>query len=253
MQNRRNGLLLCGGCGAERKIDEQYCESCGAGWEVKEVISPTQPARDTSQGQGGPSDTDGPTARSRPNWLVIVIVAVLTVILSVVTTTLLIRSPVQSTENADLSSPARVRITAQASSIRNSTGSLTYLAGHAIDGNLATAWIEGTDGPGIGEWIRFDFDREVELLRVRLAPGYFKSSTTWVRNNRLAMVTLYLSDGTKREWQLDDRMEQQELDLKGARTHWVRMTIERIYPGSKDSEDSPLSEITFDFKTNKSQ
>ena len=227
--------MLCGSCGARVELDQQFC-SCGRAVNrlVGDILEPEllslQPGN--------------VVIRRRANWIAFVVVALVTLILSVGATTWLYRGQ----ERADLSTAPRVRITANASSVRSAMGSLTYLPDHAIDGNPATAWVEGVDGPGIGEWIRFDFDRYVEVLRMRLAPGYFKSSQSWARNNRLAMVTIDLSDGSSRAWSLDDRMEQQEFDLKGVRTRWVRITIERIYPGSQDSKDSPLSEVTFDFK-----
>ncbi|MBA2526333.1 MAG: hypothetical protein H0V18_11235 [Pyrinomonadaceae bacterium] len=60
----------------------------------------------------------------------------------------------------------------------------TYDPANTIDGNKGTAWIEGAEGPGWGEWIRFEFDREINLHRVLILPGYFKSPAIWARNNR---------------------------------------------------------------------
>jgi len=91
--------------------------------------------------------------------------------------------------SGDAPSLTPVRITATASSTKASDGSLTYWAANVLDGNLATGWCEGTPyDPGIGEWIRLDFDREVVLASVRLTPGYFKTQNLWVHNNRLAVA-----------------------------------------------------------------
>ncbi|HET6648041.1 MAG TPA: discoidin domain-containing protein, partial [Pyrinomonadaceae bacterium] len=79
-----------------------------------------------------------------------------------------------------------LKIKATASSVRYAVQSNTYDPSNAIDGNKGTAWIEGVDGPGWGEWIRFDFDREINLHRVLILPGYFKSPAIWARNNRIS-------------------------------------------------------------------
>jgi hypothetical protein len=52
----------------------------------------------------------------------------------------------------------------------------TYYAANAIDGKSSTAWIEGAAGPGVGEWIRFDFDREINLHRSSFSQDISKVS-----------------------------------------------------------------------------
>jgi uncharacterized membrane protein len=143
---------------------------------------------------------------------------------------------------------APVSITATASSTRAPEKENTYVAANVLDGSLLTAWTEGAAGPGIGEWIRCDFDREVSLRRILITPGYFKSPALWSQNNQLAAATFYFSDGTSRRFTFPDRMEEQRLDLGKVKTRWVRMVIEDIYPGSVDSEDTPISQLTFEFE-----
>src|SRR5260370_35228735 len=86
-----------------------------------------------------------------------------------------------------------LKITATASSVRLAVQSNTYYPANAIDGKRSTAWIEGVDGPGIDERIRFDFDREINFHRILIQPGYFKRPLIWGENNRLANVTGVLS------------------------------------------------------------
>jgi hypothetical protein len=143
---------------------------------------------------------------------------------------------------------APVSITATASSTRAPEKENTYAASNVLDGSLLTAWTEGAAGPGIGEWIRCDFDREVSLRRILITPGYFKSPALWAQNNQLAAATFSFSDGTSRGFTFPGRMEEQRLDLGKVKTRWVRMTIEDIYPGSADSEDTPISQLTFEFE-----
>lgn len=143
---------------------------------------------------------------------------------------------------------AALHITTTASSTRVPLKSFTYDAAHVLDGDLQTAWIEGVPGPGLGEWIRCDFDREVKLNRVRLTPGYFKNASIWRQNNRVAAATLYFSDGTSRSYTFPDQMQWQPLDTGGVRTRFVRLVITDMYPGSVDSEDTAISEISFDWE-----
>src|SRR2546421_2334927 len=138
-----------------------------------------------------------------------------------------------------------LRITASASSMRLAVQANTYYASNAIDGKRSTAWIEGVDGPGIGEWIRFDFDREINLHRILFQPGYFKSPSVWAQNNRLATVTAQFSDGSSHQLNFSDRMESQKIDIASVRTRWVRLVIESVYYGS--DPDTALSEVAFEW------
>jgi len=139
-----------------------------------------------------------------------------------------------------------LKITASASSIRLAVQANTYYASNAIDGKRATAWIEGANGAGIGEWIRFDFDREITLRRILWQPGYFKSPAIWNQNNRLATVSAEFSDGTWRELKFVDRMESQKLDVGAIRTRWVKFVITAVHYGS--DPDTAVSEVAFEWE-----
>src|SRR6266481_1105783 len=118
-----------------------------------------------------------------------------------------------------------LKITGSASSVRLAVQSNTYYPANAIDGKRSTAWIEGVDGPGLGEWIRFDFNREINLHRILIQPGYFKSPQIWAENNRLASVTAYFSDGSSRDLNFTDHMDSQRVDLGSIKTRWVKLVI----------------------------
>jgi hypothetical protein len=148
-----------------------------------------------------------------------------------------------------ISSPsngAPLKINASASSIRLAVQANTYYASNAIDGKRATAWIEGAEGAGIGEWIRFDFGREINLHRILWQPGYFKSPAIWNQNNRLATVRAEFSDGTSRELKFVDRMESQKVDVGAVRTRWVKFVITGVHYGS--DPDTAVSEIAFEWE-----
>ena len=153
--------------------------------------------------------------------------------------------PGTSTEGLNSkSSPLQIKVTA--SSVRYAVQSNTYDPANTIDGSQTTAWIEGTDGPGWGEWVRYDFDREINLHRILILPGYFKSQAIWARNNRISAAALYFSDGTKRIINFPDRMERQKVDVGSIRTRWVRIELEDFYFG-KDP-DTPISEVAFEWE-----
>ena len=144
------------------------------------------------------------------------------------------------------SSGAPLKITSSASSVRLAVQANTYYAANAIDGRRATAWIEGANGPGIGEWIRFDFDREITLRRILWQPGYFKSPAIWNQNNRLATVSAEFSDGSWRELKFADRMDSQKMDVGAVRTRWVKFVITAVHYGS--DPDTALSEVAFEWE-----
>ena len=143
-------------------------------------------------------------------------------------------------------SPSRVQITATASSVLPPASGTNYEPGNTLDAQLNTAWVEGVEGTGIGQWIRFDFDREIDLRGLTIAPGYFKTPVIWSINNRLAAVAIQFSDGSTQHVRFSDRMEQQHLPLGSIRTSWVRIVIEEVY-FSRDQKDTALSEVLFDF------
>ena len=139
-----------------------------------------------------------------------------------------------------------LKITATASSFRLGSQADTYAAAKAADGDRTTAWIEGAADEGLGEWIRFDFDREVNLHKITLLAGYFKSAKTWSDNNRLASATAYFSDGSSRELKFTDRMDGQKFFLGSIKTKFVRLVIKQTYHGV-DGLDSGISEAVFEW------
>jgi hypothetical protein len=151
-----------------------------------------------------------------------------------------------STEITGSQTDRPLKITASASSVRLAVQSNTYYPANVIDGKRSTAWIEGIeDGPGLGEWIRFDFDREINLHRILFQPGYFKTPQIWAQNNRLATVTAEFSDGSSRNLTFADQMDSQKIDIGNVRTKWVRFVIKSVYYGT--DPDTALSEVAFEW------
>jgi hypothetical protein len=158
-------------------------------------------------------------------------------------------NPISSPEATVPSPSPRARpsagITATASSEHLPESGISYQPDNVLDQSLATAWVEGVSGPGVGEWIRCDFAGEIKLNRIIITPGYFKTPEIWKQNNRLAAANFYFSDGSSRHFTFPDRMVEQRLEVGGVRTRWVRMVIDGYYPGSVDIEDTPISNLAF--------
>jgi hypothetical protein len=151
-----------------------------------------------------------------------------------------------SPDTSERTNTAPIKITPSASSVRLAVQSNTYYPANAMDGKRSTAWIEGVDGPGLGEWIRFDFDREINLHRILIQPGYFKSPAIWAQNNRLATLTAYFSDGSSRDLNFSDRMDSQKVDVGSVKTRWVKFVIKSVYYGT--DPDTAIGEVAFEWE-----
>jgi len=244
--------------------------------EATRVIPPQQvftlPA--TQVWQSSPSTAQPPTTTRNPAiaYAVIAVIVLLAVVAGGAVMWLLmsanknVNQTINSTGNRNTQQSQRVvqaspqvvdpgattplTIRASASSVRLPIQTNTYNAANAADGKPNTAWVEGVYGPGIGEWIRFDFDSDIAIERILVQPGYFKSPTIWSENNRIASVRAEFSNGSSRNLTFTDEMKTQSIEMGGIRTSWVRLTIESIYRGTVPGkyDDTALSEVTFEWQ-----
>ena len=141
---------------------------------------------------------------------------------------------------AETSGP--VRVTATAPSSRAPIGANRYTAPMAIDGDSGTAWVEGGSGAGIGQSITLTLSRPARVARIRIAPGYFKNSTIWSKNNRLSRATIALDDGRRLPASFEDAMRVQTVAVGGGPVSSITITIEDAYLGG-DALDTAISEI----------
>jgi len=242
-------LILCGQCGLAVEPGQNFCLDCGQAIGLGgQANTPASGVPDNRPAVSPlPSPVSTQIAASRSKKFMIAISSTLAIaVVSILITVVLTRG--RASDSSVSPDPLPIKMAATASSTRVATAGLNYSPANLLDGDLSTAWVEGIGGPGTGEWLRVDFNREVELLRLRITPGYFKSYRSWTHNNRLAAATFYFSDGTSRTHEFTDRMEQESVELSSVRTRWVRMTIDRVYGGSEDSDDTPISELAFDLK-----
>lgn len=123
---------------------------------------------------------------------------------------------------------------------------MTHIARNVIDGNKATAWVEGADGQGIGEKLVFRFDNTYAVEGIKIRSGYQKSGDSYFYNSRPKEITIGFSDGTIRNYTLRDQNDLEQTISLGEKveTESISITIESVYEGDK-YEDTCISEISF--------
>ncbi len=149
-------------------------------------------------------------------------------------------------------------LAAGASSLRvdDSAAPGAHAAARLTDGDPATVWIEGAEGPGVGESFWIDLPRS-RVERVTLFPGHGASPRTFKRWSRLERVTVTLYTAGERgrmgavatvEHTFADRFEAQDVlvggvlvgdELTGGR---LEVTIRSVYPGEGEA-DTAVGEL----------
>lgn len=72
-----------------------------------------------------------------------------------------------------------------------SEGQLTHDAARAIDGDPATAWVEGVPGTGRGQTLRLALPGEGQVPHgLIVVPGYAKDAARWQGNQRVAQLLI---------------------------------------------------------------
>ena len=82
-----------------------------------------------------------------------------------------------------------------ATSVHYTEGVDSYEPQRINDGDVTTGWVEGVDGPGIGEFIELSYPEDVVFRSVYIVPGFCKREDLFYRNN--APVELEFSSGGK--------------------------------------------------------
>ncbi len=120
-------------------------------------------------------------------------------------------------------------------------------AKYAGDDDPTTAWIEGADGVGTGQWLRLAVASlpNVSRVRLRLRNGYQKSDVLFAANARAKDITVTaLPGGQQNKFTLNDAQGWQEVafafdDLAIA---GVQIEINSVYEGNK-TKDLALSDV----------
>jgi hypothetical protein len=123
------------------------------------------------------------------------------------------------------------------------SGDITYDPANTVDGDAQTAWSEGRPGPGVGETLTYRFTRPINLRRIVVLNGYAKSNELFERNARVRVANIETGQGV-RTANLRDTKSPQRLTFASGRTNFVKLTIERVYPGTRYA-DTLISEVEF--------
>jgi hypothetical protein len=114
-----------------------------------------------------------------------------------------------------------------------------------FDNSDNTAWVEGVDGQGIGEWIVAEFDQLRLVRAIEINNGYNKDPGIYQKNSRVKGIKVEFSGRVKQNLVLKDTGTTQLVTLPGdqpVEAYWIKFTIESVYPGSK-FEDTAISEL----------
>lgn len=111
-----------------------------------------------------------------------------------------------------------------------------------------TAWCEGRQGNGVGEWFEFQIKPGATLKSIVLFNGYQKSKKAFRENARARNVTIQTDSGLRILVPLKDVMGGQTIKFQ----NWhelkrIRVTINNVYSGSKYS-DLCISGLKIDFE-----
>lgn len=143
-----------------------------------------------------------------------------------------------------------------ASSILKSNRMLNYTPKNAHDFNLNTAWIEGKDDYGKGEYLEYIFDtrergeHKLGITQIIIANGYKKNKELWKDNSRVKKLKMYLDEKHYCFINLVDCYEFQIVKIdtvmlpkKGIMK--LKFEILDVYPGNK-YKDTAITELLFD-------
>ena len=130
---------------------------------------------------------------------------------------------------------------------------VTYGAANAIDGNNSTAWVEGANGDGIGEWIQVNLSQSTMLTGLRIKNGYWKSENHLQKNTRIAKILVSFSDESSETFELYDPREKlpgilssNGQDVVFTQPHmsdYVKVTILAVYRDGAEDYDTCISEL----------
>lgn len=154
-----------------------------------------------------------------------------------------------STKIADSSVPISITSVRASSQLADETSPAgSYKPENMFDGKLETAWVEGVEGSGIGQWVQFDFNVAAKIKAIRIYAGYGKSEQTYMKNGRVKALKIAFSDGESQEAQLQDIQAFQTIRInRESPSGSVRLEISAVHEGST-YEDTCISEVSFEIE-----
>lgn len=130
-----------------------------------------------------------------------------------------------------------------------------YAADNAHDFSIVTAWVEGVEGNGEGEYVKYSFPGTCpRITTVLIHNGYVKNWDVWRDNGRVKKLLMYYNDKPYVVLNLNNTMHLQRFEVgilgheerSEASPAWsIKFEILEVYPGKK-YEDTAITEIYFD-------
>lgn len=133
-----------------------------------------------------------------------------------------------------------------------------YSPRKAHDFSITTAWVEGAEGDGVGEYLQYTFKGNCpRITKVQILNGYVKSESTWRNNGRVKKLLMYYNHKPYAVLNLEDSRSLQIFDVGvlGFRESFIEtgepetwtLTFEilEVYPGEK-YQDTAISDLYFD-------
>ncbi|MEL6589644.1 MAG: hypothetical protein AAFQ68_06165, partial [Bacteroidota bacterium] len=127
----------------------------------------------------------------------------------------------------------------------------SYYPDNAHDFDLSTAWIEGADDYGEGEYIEYFFrEGTPPVTEIHIYNGYTKSNKSWEDNSRVKTLKLSVNGREKALLHLEDTRGKQKFQLgeelqSKSGDLVLRFEIVDVYPGAK-YQDTGFAELEFD-------
>lgn len=137
-----------------------------------------------------------------------------------------------------------------ASSHLSPQGRFSYKPEHAHDFDWESAWVEGVNGDGIGQYLLYEFPSGPRVTTVNILNGYVKTAKAWKENSRVKKLKVYYNNTPIAILNLEDSRSLQSFDigvvgrLEG-KSWTLKFEILEVYKGTK-YRDTAISEIYFD-------
>jgi hypothetical protein len=121
-------------------------------------------------------------------------------------------------------------------------GSKNYKSSNLSDDNPTTAWVEGKEGYGLGEWFEIDANY-MTTGEFTILNGYQSSKSAYQNNSRVKKLVVFLNGKEIGDVQLLDYFGAQTFRLPTKNIHgMLKFVIVDVYKGLKYS-DTAISEF----------
>jgi len=124
------------------------------------------------------------------------------------------------------------RVTYSSYLLEQNLARFAYHPINLFDENTQTAWLEGAQGDGIGEWVELSLFAPIDLSAIVVSNGHGKPAGQFENNGRVSKLRVTVGTNITREFELKDRPEPQALKLKADGVKWIRLKIAGAHKGT---------------------